>query len=264
MDDGCWLHLARHKMARVLCISSQTVFGPVGNSAAVPALQASGHDVMQIPTVLLSNHPGLAKPAGASTPVALMEDMFQALTTVKAFDRLAGVMTGYFTSAPQVIAVTKQIVVFKNLNPELHVLVDPVIGDHGKIYVSEDVAEAIRDHLLPLATITTPNLFELGCLAGESDITTAVSKLDIAEVIVTSIPSEDQLETQLYTNGNVFSRSIARYENVPNGTGDFLAGCYLAERLAAPAVEAFERAMTRLDNAILRSAGTSTLKLSPP
>jgi pyridoxine kinase len=251
-------------MARVLCISSQTVFGPVGNSAAVPALQATGHEVMQIPTILLSNHPGLGKPAGQATSVELMQGIFAALQEVGAFHDLAAVMTGYFSNAAQVIAVTKQISAFKATHEKFHVLVDPVIGDHGKIYVSEDVAEAVRDHLLPLATIATPNLFELGWLAGESDITLAVSKLNIAEAIVTSIPSEDQLETQLYTKGNVFIRSIARYENVPNGTGDFLAGCYLAERLAAPAVEAFERAMTRLDNAILRSAGTSTLKLSPP
>ena len=250
-------------MARVLCISSQTVFGPVGNSAAVPALQAAGHEVMQIPTVLLSNHPGLGKPAGQSTPTALMEDMFQALERVGAFNDLAAVMTGYFTSAAQVIAVTKQIIALKAQHESLQVLVDPVMGDHGKLYVAEDVADAIRSELLPLATITTPNIFELEWLAGEADISGAVSKLHIAETIVTSIPAANELETQLYADGKIFVRSIARHKNVPNGTGDFLAGCYLAERLTAPAAAAFEHAMTRLHSSILRSAGTTTLKLSP-
>ncbi len=248
-------------MARVLCISSQTVFGPVGNSAAVPALQALGHEVMQIPTVLLSNHPGLGKPAGQSTSVALMADMFEALTTICAFNNLAAIMTGYFTSAAQVIAVTKQISALKAQHENLHVLVDPVMGDHGKLYVSVDVAEAIRDQLLPLATITTPNVFELVWLTGESSVIAAVSKLNIAETIVTSIPLADELETHLYADGNVFIRSIVRHKNVPNGTGDFLAGCYLAERLTTPAAEAFEHAMTRLHTSILHSAGTTTLKL---
>ncbi len=57
-------------MALVLCVSSQTVFGPVGNSVAVPVLQAAGHEVMQLPTVLLSNHPGHGKPIGQATPAA--------------------------------------------------------------------------------------------------------------------------------------------------------------------------------------------------
>jgi pyridoxine kinase len=250
-------------MARVLCISSQTVFGPVGNSAAVPALQARGHEVMQIPTVLLSNHPGLGKPAGQSTSAALMEDMFQSLTAVGAFNNLAAVMTGYFTSASQVIAATKQINTLKVQHENLHVLVDPVIGDHGKLYVAEDVAEAIRNQLLPLATIATPNMFELGWLTAEGSPAEAVLKLNIRETIVSSIPSSDELQTQLYADGAVSIRSIARHENVPNGTGDYLAGCYLAERLTKPAEEAFELAMSRLHRSILESAGTTTLKLSP-
>jgi pyridoxine kinase len=54
-------------MARILSISSQTVFSPVGNSAAVPAMQELGHEVLAIPTTLLSNHPGLEGPVGGVT-----------------------------------------------------------------------------------------------------------------------------------------------------------------------------------------------------
>jgi pyridoxine kinase len=262
MDDGCWLHLARREMARVLCISSQTVFGPVGNSAAVPALQALGHEVMQIPTVLLSNHPGLGKPAGQATPVTLMQEMFDALERVGAFDGLAAVMTGYFTSAAQVITVAKQINTLKRKHENLHVLVDPVIGDHGKLYVAENVAEAIRNELLPQATITTPNLFELEWLTGETNITAAISMLNVAEVLITSIPAGVELETRHFTGGMILSKTIVRQEGVPNGTGDFLAGCYLAERLNMPAARAFDLAMVRLHSAVLRSTGSHALKLS--
>jgi pyridoxine kinase len=246
-------------MAKVLCISSQTVYGPVGNSAAVPALQAEGHEVMQIPTVILSNHPGHGKPAGQSTSAELLEDMLATLNRINAFDRLGAVMTGYFTSEAQVIAATKQIAALKAENESLHVLVDPVIGDHGALYVPADVAESIRNHLLPLATITTPNLFELGWLSGTNDIPSAVIKLNAAETIVTSIPEENHLVTRLYTDGKVVNHSIDRYEKVPNGTGDFLAGCYLAERLTARPEEAFGRAMQRLEWAIKASVQSPTL-----
>ena len=249
-------------MARVLCISSQTVYGPVGNSAAVPALQAEGHEVLQIPTVILSNHPGHGKPAGQSTPAVLLEDMFEALNRIKAFHGLNAVMTGYFTSAAQVIAAAKQITALKAVSKPLQVLVDPVIGDHGALYVSLEVAEAIRDHLLSLATITTPNLFELDWLSGETDVTTAVKKLNVAETIVTSIPQDSHLATRLYAGGDMFNHAIPRHAKVPNGTGDFLAGCYLAERLAMSPAPAFAKAMARLELAISKSAGNAILSVA--
>jgi pyridoxine kinase len=250
-------------VARVLCISSQTVFGPVGNSAAVPALQSRGLEVMQIPTVLLSNHPGLAKPAGQSTAVSLIEAMFQALTDVNAFFDIAAVMTGYFVSAAQVIAVTKQISTLKRHHEHLQVLVDPVIGDHGKLYVGEDVAEAIRNQLMPLATIATPNLFELQWLTCLTDVKAAVAKLAVAETIVTSLPMDDnQLATELHVATTQLRHIIKRHPHVPNGTGDFLAGCYLSERLSQSASAAFPKAMLRVEQAILKSLGSPTLKLS--
>lgn len=246
-------------MARVLCISSQTVFGPVGNSAAVPALQALGHEVMQIPTVLLSNHPGLSKPAGQSTSVELIEDMFQSLKAIDAFQNLSGVMTGYFASAAQVIAVAKHITVLKAQYENLHVLVDPVIGDHGRLYVGEDVAEAIRDQLLPLATITTPNIFELKYLTGiEHHIGEAVQSLCIGEVLVTSVPDGDTaIGTQLrfWKDNDVVSHFRTKQIRVPNGTGDYLAGCYLGERLTHLPEHAFRNAMVRLETAIEKSLG---------
>jgi pyridoxine kinase len=250
-------------MARVLCISSQTVFGPVGNSAAVPALQARGHEVMQIPTVLLSNHPGLGKPAGQSSSVDLINSLFEALTQVNAFTTLDAVMTGYFSSSEQVMAVAKHIASLKSQHPNLHVLVDPVMGDHGKLYVGEDAAAALRDALLPLATITTPNLFELTWLTGHTDVREAVAKLAIAETIVTSLP-EDQthLATELYAAGQKHHHRLQRFAKVPNGTGDFLAGCYLAERLLREPQHAFANTMQRVETAITKSLNASALTLS--
>jgi pyridoxine kinase len=247
-------------MARVLCISSQTVYGPVGNSAAVPALQAEGHEVMQIPMVILSNHPGHGKPAGQSTPVPLIQDMLDALTRINAFKGLDAVMTGYFTSAAQVIAVTKQIAALKAGHESLHVLVDPVIGDHGALYVPVEVAETVRDQLLPLATITTPNLFELTWLTGISEVNGAVERLNVTETIVTSVPhGADQLATILHVGAEQKNHIMQRQAHVPHGTGDFLAGCYLANRLKLNPVRAFDAAMARLESVITSSAGSPTL-----
>ena len=251
-------------MAKVLCISSQTVFGPVGNSAAVPAVQATGHEVLQLPTVVLSNHPGLGRPAGQATPAALLQEMFRALNAISAFDGLSAVMTGYFANAAQVVAVAEQISGLKAQSEQLHVLVDPVIGDHGALYVPGDVAAAIRDCLLPLATITTPNLFELNWLSGQRDIAKAVNKLAVAETIVTSVPvGKDTLETRLLMAGLSHVHATARRDGVPHGTGDFLAGAYLAGRLSQSPVAAFTGAMARLEQVIATSIGQTALNPLP-
>ena len=250
-------------MGRVLCISSQTVYGPVGNSAAVPALQAGGHEVMQIPTVVLSNHPGHGTPAGQATSAELLEDMLAALNRINAFDKLDAVMTGYFTSAAQVVAVAKQISALKAARESLHVLVDPVIGDHGARYVPVDVANTIRDYLLPLATITTPNLFELTWLTGLDVVPNAVRQLNVAETIVTSVPrGDDTLATILHIEGMQNTHVMPKHAKVPHGTGDFLAGCYLAQRLNMPPVAAFEKAMNRLEAAIEKSMGNVVLSIN--
>jgi pyridoxal/pyridoxine/pyridoxamine kinase len=49
---------------------------------------------------------------------------------------------------------------------------------------------------------------------------------------------------------------------VPHGTGDFLAGCYLAHRLKHSAQHAFDKAMDRLSQAIAASGESKVLRTS--
>lgn len=254
-------------MAQVLCLSSQTVWGPVGNSAAVPPLQAAGHEVLQLPTVVLSNHPGHGRPQGQAMPAALLQQMLEALFQLGALAACGAVMTGYFASAEQVAVAAGCIWRLKAENAGLHVLVDPVMGDGNALYVPQPVAEAIRDALLPLATITTPNLFELGWLTGRNldpgDLQQAVAALDVAEVIVTSVPgAPHELGAELWLAGQRHAVTGPRHPMVPHGTGDHLAGLYLASRLTQAPQPAFASAMHKLQLAISRSLGSRTLSVN--
>jgi pyridoxine kinase len=175
-------------MARVLAISSQVVYGPVGLNCIVPALQSGGHEVLAIPTILLSNHPGLGKPEGKATAASELTAMITALEKLDAFENLDAVITGYFASAEQIEIVAALI---ERLKCKI-IMVDPVLGDHGKLYVGQAVAEAIRDHLLPFATILTPNAFELSWLSGlptrnSVEAIQAARSLKVNEVIATSV-----------------------------------------------------------------------------
>ncbi len=254
-------------MAKVLAISSQTVFGPVGNSAAVPALQAEGHEVLALPTILLSFHPGHGAPSGQRTPAPLMQEMIEKLEKLGALKNCNAVMTGYFADAGQVKVVAQAIAHIKKQNSNCVVLVDPVIGDDGALYVSQTVAEAIRHHLVPLATIATPNAFELSWLTGkdvsdEKSATEAASHLGLAETLITSVLSGDELATLLVAEGHKQLYKAKRLAQVPHGTGDFLSGLYLAHRLKHLPAEAFHRAMAQLEAAIARSSGSSVLHIT--
>ena len=47
-------------------------------------------------------------------------------------------------------------------------MLDPVLGDAGKLYVDPAIAVAMQEKLLPLADLMTPNAFELGWLSGRN------------------------------------------------------------------------------------------------
>ena len=251
---------------QVLSISSQVAYGPVGNSASVPALQAAGFTVSQVPTIILSNHPGLGKPSGVKLPAPEIEAILKSLDELRAFDNCVGVMTGYFASADQIKVAASFIRQMKKKNNSLYVLVDPVLGDDESLYVSKDVANAIRDELLPLASCMTPNRFELAWLtdrpvSSKAEALTAAGTLKYREVLATSIPMDSNSIATLAISGSECAEACAPVKSsVPHGTGDFLAGLYLAARLNSyqPA-EALKLSSSILDSAISRSLGQPCL-----
>ncbi|MBI2720012.1 MAG: bifunctional hydroxymethylpyrimidine kinase/phosphomethylpyrimidine kinase [Rhizobiales bacterium] len=255
-------------MARILAVSSQVAYGPVGNSAAVPALQARGHEVLAVPTVTLSNHPGHGAPAGFRTEPSDLAAILRRLETLGVLGRCSAVMTGYFATPEQVEITARTIRSMKAANSGLYVLVDPVIGDGDRLYVPQAVAEAIRDHLVPLADCLTPNRFELEWLSGlragtiEAGVA-AARRLPVPEVLATSIPAgEGKLATLAIAADTVSSSVTPLRPTVPHGTGDFLAGLYLAERLAHPPAEALPATMLILRDAIEASAGSTVLDIA--
>ena len=74
-----WLQAQSQRMARVLALSSHVAFGSVGLAAMVPALHWLGHEVIVMPTVVLSNHPGYARFAGEPIPATQIAAMLDAL-----------------------------------------------------------------------------------------------------------------------------------------------------------------------------------------
>ncbi|MCX7348641.1 MAG: DUF429 domain-containing protein, partial [Alphaproteobacteria bacterium] len=81
-------------------------------------------------------------------------------------------------------------------------------------------------------------------------------------MLATSVPSRDGLATLLVTPDEVHSIVAPKLDKVPNGTGDFLSGLYLAERLEHAPQQAFAAAMKTLSRAIVLSTGITVLNVA--
>jgi pyridoxine kinase len=256
-------------MARILAISSHVTHGNVGLTATVPALQSLGHEVWPMPTVLLASRPGLGKMARHAIPAAELAAMLAALEADGSWATLDAVLTGYFPSPESVIAAGDAVARIKRAKPGIAVLVDPILGDAGVLYVPEAAARAVRVHLLPLATVATPNLFELQWLAQSpvderARIEAAVAGLGIPAVVVTSAEeSSDSIATLLVASGRTVAFQSPRHPDIPNGTGDVFAGLLLGYLLNGQDQQsAIVSALDVLDGILAESAGRPVLQLS--
>jgi pyridoxine kinase len=258
-------------MARVLAISSQVARGAIGLSAAVPALQAFGHEVIALPTILLSNHPGHADFAGDRVSPALLGRMMGALDANGWLAGLDAVLTGYLPSAEHVAFARSAVELVKRQSPSAIYLCDPILGDHPKgLYIARDAADAIRDRLLPIADMLKMNRFEAewlcGCeLNGKGDLDRAARARQWRTAVVTSLPSQHtRAIMNVLVDGDAppLAREVHRRDRVPNGTGDLLGALWLGHRLRPCSnTEAFESAVAGVELVLSRSVDADELQL---
>lgn len=223
----------------VIVISSHVVRGTVGNRAAVFALETLGIPVWALPTVVLAWHPGHGRSTRMMPSAQDFNAMVDDLIAAPWIGEVKAVLSGYLGDGYQAEAVARLVRALKEKRPDLFYLCDPVLGDERGLYVPEETAIAIRDHLIPLASLATPNRFELEWLCGgvplESNtaIMEAALSLGPARILVTSaIPLMVGSTGNLYLSGNHALLAEHRLiDNPPNGTGDLLAAVFLARLL---------------------------------
>src|SRR5271168_4549251 len=150
----------------VLSIQSSVAFGHVGNAAAVFPLQCLGHEVWPIDTVRFSNHPGHGQFRGRITPPAELAELLDGLQTLGLFARTDAVLSGYLGDPGTAELVARTVEAVKRANPAALYLCDPVMGDGDRLFVKPEIPDLMRDRLVPLADIVTPNCFELDLLTG--------------------------------------------------------------------------------------------------
>ena len=152
-------------MEQILSIQSTVTLGFVGNSVAGPVITCLGHQPLLVNSVALAAHPGHGLTAGGVTPDDTFDAILGALPQLNSLSHIGTVITGYLGAPSQVKSITQLIINWAVERSNGYYILDPVLGDNGRIYVDNKLVTAIRDNLLPLASFITPNQFELGLLA---------------------------------------------------------------------------------------------------
>lgn len=131
-------------------------------------------------------------------------------------------------------------------------VVDPVImTKHGNLLLEESALQSLKDKLLPLATVLTPNFYEAEKLIGrslleEEDYVQAAKKLQqmgAKNIMIKGhhLKDADQKDVKDYVlleSGKAFWLSAPFYPTDRiNGTGDSLSACIAAELAKGKSVE---------------------------
>lgn len=219
----------------VIVISSHVARGTVGNRAAVFALETAGLPVWAVPTVILPWHPGHGRATRIVPPADEFSALLGDLAAAPWLGEVGAVLSGYLGGPEQAEAVARLVGAVKARNPGALYLCDPVMGDVGGLYVPEATASAMRDLLVPLADIATPNRYELEWLAGEElpdngAVARAALALAPPTMLVTSAHAlmAGSIGNLLVTGREAVLVEHRAVPNAPHGTGDLLSALFLA------------------------------------
>ena len=115
-------------------------------------------------------------------------------------------------------------------------MVDPVMGDNGQLYIPEARAQAIKQTLLPLADIISPNIWELSYLTQRAAKTTAqvrkASSQLPCDALITSVRHQGKIGAMLLSSTQACAVYHDEFSAVPHGGGDALAATFIAHSLA--------------------------------
>lgn len=226
---------------KILSIQSAVAHGHVGNSAAVFPLQRIGVDVLPVNTVNFSNHTGYGSWRG---PLISPDDVREVITGIEerdVFPRIDAVLSGYQGGEGIGEVIIDAVARVKAANPRAVYACDPVMGNaKSGCFVSPAIPVLLRERVVPVADIITPNQFELGFLT-ETDpdsLESTLAAVDIARamgpqtVLVTSVERPDRAEgtiEMLAVDGQ--GAWIVQTPFLPmkaNGSGDVTAALFTA------------------------------------
>lgn len=260
----------------ILSLQSHVVYGHVGNSAAVFALQRLGIEVWPVHTVQFSNHTAHPTSRCRAFDAAHIADLVLGLRERGALGRCDGVLSGYIGSAEVGAAILGAAAETKRANPAALYCCDPVVGDTGRgAFVAPEVAAFMRERAVPAADMVTPNHFELeqitgrkvGGLAAARTAIEVLQKLGPKVVLVTSLLTDetptDALDMIACDAASCHRLRTPRLPVVGHGAGDLIAALFLAHYLRSrSAAEALSKAAASVFGILKRSTNADRKEMA--
>lgn len=260
-----------------MSIQSSVAYGHVGNSAATFPLMRLGLEVWPVLTVHFSNHTGYGAWLGPVLGAQDVRDVVTGIADRGVLGEADAVLSGFQGDASIGEVTLEAVALVKAANPAAIYCCDPVMGDVGRgFFVRPGIPEFLRDKVVPMADIVTPNHFELDFLTGREnqslgELVTAAAMLrerGPATVLVTSAAfptdSADAVNMILTTNEGVWRVTTPRIHRTFTGSGDLTAAVFLAQTLAtSDPAEALARTAAIVYSVLQRTAesGKSELQL---
>ncbi len=225
---------------KILAIHDISCIGRCSLTVALPILSAAGLETSVLPTAVLSTHTGNFP---GFTFRDLTEDIIPITNHWKSLNiKFKSIFTGYLGSYSQIELVSKIIDEFSSKNT--FVMIDPVMGDDGKLYsnLTPDFAKGFRK-LCSKAQVITPNLTEAALLLempypetnySENDIKSILKKLSLLgpeKIVLTGVSFDDNdLGCALYDASSdkydfIFEKKV---DGFYHGTGDVFSSSLLA------------------------------------
>jgi len=262
---------------QILSIQSAVAYGHAGNSAAVFPMQRIGVEVLPVYTVNFSNHTGYGAWRG---PVMDPKDVAEVITGVEergAFGTLDAVLSGYQGSDGIADVIIDAVARVKAANPAALYACDPVMGNaKSGCFVAPAIPALLRDRVVPVADIITPNQFELGFLT-DTDPHTIEETLVSADkaramgpstILVTSVERPDReegtIEMMVVDDNGAWIVTTPYLPMKANGSGDVTAALFTSHYAKTrDAADALARTASSVYGLLeqTHAAGTKELQL---
>ena len=217
---------------RVLSIQDLSCLGKCSLTVALPVLSAMGHACTVLPTAVLSTHTAFPNPHCHSLTEDILSIAAHWSSVGAEFD---AVSIGYLADPLQAEKVGKVLDLFQST-----VILDPAMGDHGKLY-SGQTPEHVQAmaQLCRRADYILPNLTEAALLTGlpyreEADagylreLADGMLAFGAGAVVITGFTRADG-QTGFYgarKDGDTFTYQANRIPRHFHGTGDLFAAVF--------------------------------------
>lgn len=252
----------RDSQKKIAAINDLSGFGRCSIAVELPIISAMKIQCCFVPTAVFSNHTGFKS--------FFLEDFTDKMRPyTDEWRKLAlhfqGICTGFLGSPQQIAIVTDFLRDFKE--KDTIVVVDPVMGDYGKMYPTYSMETCLKmRELIPLADIVTPNLTEACILAGVPYeekwsrkrllwLAETLSAMGPEKVVITGIIQGEFIANYCYEKGEeprIFRTIKAGTQR--SGTGDIFASIIAADAVnSVPFEQSVRKAGRFIKKCILRS-----------